>query len=37
MHYVPPVRAIVAPEPRSLRLLAVLALLLQDRKSKSRR
>jgi len=29
MHYVPPVRAVAKVEPRTLRLLAVLALLLK--------
>ena len=37
MHYVAPVRAVTTVEPRTLRLLAVLALLLRGRKAKSRR
>lgn len=37
MHYVAPVRAVAAVEPRTLRLLAVLALLMKGEKAKSRR
>jgi hypothetical protein len=37
MHYVAPVRAVAAVDPRSLRLLALLALLLRGEKAKSPR
>ena len=37
MHYVAPARAVAAVEPRTLRLLAVLALLLRGEKAKSSR
>jgi hypothetical protein len=37
MHYVPPVRATATVEPRTLRLLALMALLLKDERAKSRR
>ena len=37
MHYVPPVRAVAAVDPRTLRLLALAALLLRGGKAKSRR
>lgn len=37
MRYLPPVRAVAAVDPRTLRLLALAALLLRGEKSKSRR
>jgi hypothetical protein len=37
MHYVPPVRAVAAVDRRTLRLLALTALLLKGEKAKSRR
>jgi len=36
MHYVPPVRAVVAVDPRTLRLFALLALWLKPEKATSR-
>lgn len=36
MHYVPPVRAVATVDPKSLRLLAVLALWLRSEKATSR-
>jgi len=35
MHYVAPARAVVAVEPKTLRLLALLALWLRTEKAKS--
>jgi len=35
MHYVPPVRAVATVDPRSLRLLALLALWLRSEKATS--
>ena len=35
MHYVPPVRAVATIDPRSLRLLALLALWLRSEKATS--
>ena len=37
MHYVPPVRAVAALDRRTLRLLALAALLLREGKAKSGR
>ena len=36
MHYVPPVRLVATVDPRTLRLLAVLALWLRSGKATSR-
>ena len=36
MHYVAPVRAVVSMEPRTLRLMAVLALWLRADKARSK-
>lgn len=36
MHYVPPIRAVATVDPKSLRLLAVLALWLRSEKATSR-
>ena len=37
MHYVPPIRAVATVDRRTLRLLALTALLLKGEKAKSRR
>ena len=36
MHYVPPVRAVAQVDPKTLRLMALLALWLRAEKAKSR-